>query len=410
MSSQKLEFEGGKGAKLAARLDLPNGAINAYAIFAHCFTCSKDLNATKRISAGLAAKGIAVLRFDFTGLGSSEGEFASTNFSSNISDLLRAADMLRKDFEAPSLLIGHSLGGAAVLVAGGQIPEVKGVVTIGAPSDANHVTHNFAADIEAIAKEGKAEVSLGGRKFTIEKQFLDDLAASSVKDHVASLKKPLLVFHSPVDQTVGIENAADIFTAAKHPKSFVSLDHADHLLTDEADAKFVASTISAWSERYLPSNVNAGAIESENDVTVSESGLGKFQNKVMAAGHHLFADEPKSYGGTETGPSPYDFVSIGLGACTNMTLRMYADRKGWDIGNVIVVVDHVKIHAKDCATCADDTKSGAGKIDQFHRKITVKSGLETEMMQKLLEIADKCPVHKTLHSNAQVTTSIISAE
>lgn len=408
MTSQRLEFEGGQGARLAARLDTPDGPINGYAIFAHCFTCSKDLNATKRISAGLAEKGIAVLRFDFTGLGSSKGEFASTNFSSNISDLLRAAAMLRENFEAPSLLIGHSLGGAAVLVAGGQIPEVKGVVTIGAPADANHVTHNFAADLSAIASDGKAEVSLGGRKFTIEKQFLDDLAESSVKDHVAALKKPLLVFHSPIDQTVGVENAAAIFTAAKHPKSFISLDQADHLLTGEADARFVASTIAAWSERYLAENAAHEDAQNETGVIVSETGLGKFQNTVASGNHRLFADEPKAYGGTDSGPSPYDFVSIGLGACTNMTLRMYADRKGWDIGKVSVEVDHAKIHAQDCVSCSEDTKASVNKIDQFNRKITVKPGLDGEMMEKLLEIADKCPVHKTLHANAEVTTSIIS--
>lgn len=408
MTSQRLEFEGGHGAILAARLDVPDGTVRAYAIFAHCFTCSKDLNATKRISEGLAQKGIAVLRFDFTGLGSSEGEFASTNFSSNISDLLRAANMLRQDFEAPKLLIGHSLGGAAILVAAGQIPEVKGVVTIGAPADANHVTHNFAADLKTIASDGKAEVTLGGRKFTIEKQFLDDLAGSSVNEHVAALKKPLLVFHSPVDQTVGIENAAEIFTAAKHPKSFVSLDTADHLLTSEADAQFVASTIAAWSERYLSGKEEKKGDENLKGITVSETGFGKYQNAVTAGAHHLMADEPKSFGGTDTGPSPYDFVSIGLGACTNMTLRMYAERKGWDIGKVRVVVDHVKIHAEDCISCNEDLKSSTGKIDQFHRKIIVKPGLDSDVMEKLLEIADKCPVHKTLHSKSDVTTSIIS--
>jgi len=409
MPVNKLEFEGGNGALLAARLDMPLGKPRAYAIFAHCFTCSKDLNATKRIAGALAANGIAVLRFDFTGLGSSQGEFASTNFSTNIADLLRAAELLRRDFEAPSLLIGHSLGGAAVLVAGGQIPEVKAVVTIGAPADANHVVHNFSADLDKITEDGKAEVSLGGRKFTIEKQFLEDLAESAVREQVAGLKKPLLVFHSPLDQTVGIENAAEIFTAAKHPKSFVSLDKADHLLTDAKDAEFVATTIAAWATRYLPTAV-IDEIHDENEgVNVRETGKGRFQNEVVSGPHHLLADEPVSFGGTNTGPSPYDFLSIALGACTAMTLRMYSERKKWDIGLVSVVVNHNKIHAEDCASCDEAAQQGGGKIDRFYRQITVKPGLDEETMQKLLEIADKCPVHKTLHQVSTVETSI-SAE
>lgn len=407
MVSKRIEFEGGNGARLAARLDLPDGAIRGYALFAHCFTCSKDLNASRRISQNLALNGIAVLRFDFTGLGSSDGEFASTNFSTNIADLLRAAEVLRDDYEAPSILIGHSLGGAAVLVAGSRIPEVRAVVTIGAPADANHVTHNFAADLETIAKTGKAEVELGGRKFTIEKQFLDDLAGSSVSDQVEKLKKPLLIFHSPIDQTVGIENAARIFAAAKHPKSFISLDKADHLLNNSEDAEFVASTIAAWSGKYLPKKPET-EMEHHGDINVSETGNGKFQNMVVAGSHRLFADEPKSFGGNDTGPSPYDFLSIGLGACTTMTLRMYAERKGWDIGKVSVSVSHDKIHARDCAECDEETRLGNGKLDKFHRAISVRPDLDADMMEKLLEIADKCPVHKTLHSVSTVTTSISS--
>jgi putative redox protein len=412
MSTGKLEFEGGNGALLAARLDLPElmstGRPRAYAIFAHCFTCSKDLNATRRISAALAAKGIAVLRFDFTGLGSSEGEFASTNFSTNIADLLRAADLLRRDYEAPSLLIGHSLGGAAVLVAAGQIPELKGVVTIGAPADANHVIHNFAANLEHIKSDGKADVSLGGRKFTIQKQFLDDLAGSAVKDHVAKLKKPLLIFHSPLDQTVGIENAAEIFGAAKHPKSFISLDKADHLVTSPSDADFIGSTIAAWSARYFPAADTERQETSNEGIVIRETGYGKFQNAVRAGKHNLLADEPAGFGGTDTGPSPYDFLSIALGACTTMTLRMYSDRKQWDIGQVSVTVDHDKVHATDCADCDEATRHKDAKIDRFHRQITVRSGLDNETMQKLLEIADKCPVHRTLHQVSSVETSITS--
>jgi len=408
METVRLEFDGGQGAKLAARLDLPNEPPRAYALFAHCFTCSKDLNATRRIAAALSAKGIAVLRFDFTGLGSSQGEFASTNFSSNIADLVRAAAHLRDNYQAPSLLIGHSLGGAAVLAAAREIPEVKAVATIGAPADAGHVIHNFSADLDRIKTDGKAEVSLGGRQFTIEKQFLDDLEQSSLKECIAGLKRALLILHSPVDQTVGIDNASEIFMAARHPKSFISLDHADHLLTGDEDARFVANTIAAWSERYV------GAVKADGDaaagehtgVTVSETGNGKFQNLVRAGSHRFFADEPKPYGGTDTGPSPYDFLSIALGACTTMTLRMYADHKNYDIGRFSVAIDHEKIHAKDCMDCSEEVRSSPGKIDRFHRRITVAEDIDAEMQAKLLTIADKCPVHKTLHSVAAVTTEL----
>ncbi|WP_075995859.1 bifunctional alpha/beta hydrolase/OsmC family protein [Salaquimonas pukyongi] len=406
MESLRLEFAGASGATLAARLDLPLGPVSAYALFAHCFTCSKDLNATRRISASLAAEGIAVLRFDFTGLGKSGGEFASTNFSSNVADLVSAADFLRERYAAPSILIGHSLGGAAVLVAASSIPETEAVVTIGAPADAAHVTHNFAANLEKIETEGSAEVSLGGRKFTIQKQFLEDVSASSVQKHVKALKKPLLIFHSPIDQTVGIENAGDIFMAAKHPKSFVSLDTADHLLTRPDDAEFVASTIAAWAQRYVPQTPSAGETVDEAGITVTETGVGKFQNLVQSGRHHMFADEPKSYGGDDTGPSPYDYVAIGLAACTSMTLKMYADRKGWDISPVSVSVDHAKIHAVDCETCSEERKEEGGKIDRFHRTITLKPGIDEERVEALLVIADKCPVHRTLHASSEITTAL----
>ncbi len=408
MRSRKLEFDGENGAKLAARLDLPQGKPRAFALFAHCFTCSKDLNATRRIAVGLAEKGIAVLRFDFTGLGSSEGEFASTNFSSNVADLLRACEMLRKDFEAPSLMIGHSLGGAAVLVAAGQVPEVRGVVTIGAPADASHVLHSFAAKVETIETEGKAEVHLAGRAFTIEKQFLDDLSATSVKQHISALKKPLLVFHSPIDQIVGIENAAEIFMAAKHPKSFISLDHADHLLSKDEDARFVAAAIAAWSERYLPQIENETETEQHQAAIISETGASKFQNTVMVGKHHLMADEPVSFGGANSGLSPYDFLSAGLGACTNMTLRMYVERKKWDVGLIEVEVSHEKIHAADCLECSQELKDSNARIDIFHRKISVKAGLDREIVDRLAEIADKCPVHKTLHGQSRITTTVVT--
>lgn len=405
IQTKRVDFKGSQGGILSASLDLPTGTPRAYAILAHCFTCSKNFNATRRISASLAKLGIAVLRFDFTGLGSSQGDFASTNFSSNVTDLIVAADFLRQNYAAPSLLVGHSLGGAAVIVAASKIDEVKAVVTVGAPSNANHVTHNFMADLKKIAKEGKAEVVLGGRKFTIEKQFLEDLSNSTVESNTATLKRPLLVLHSPIDQTVGIENAQNIFIAAKHPKSFVSLDNADHLLSKASDAEFVADTISAWSSRYLP-QLDESYEEIIEGVMIAETGKGKFHNIAKARRHALIADEPLSYGGTDEGPSPYDYLSIALGACTTMTLRMYVERKGWDVGKLSVEIDHEKIHAVDCQNCDEATKPSSTRIDKFHRNIKVSAEIDEDIRAKLLEIADKCPVHKTLHSTTLVTSSI----
>ncbi len=314
-NTQRLQFAGHSGATLAARLDLPNGPLRAYALFAHCFTCSKDLAAARHIAAELAREGIAVLRFDFTGLGSSEGEFASTNFSSNIADLLSAADYLRDHFLAPSLLIGHSLGGAAVLAVAKNIPEVRAVVTIGAPADVAHVLKNFGTNLEEIEERGAAEIDLAGRKFLVRKQFVEDARAQSIKDAVASLKKPLLILHAPLDQSVGIENATEIFLAAKHPKSFVSLDKADHLLSNQEDAAFAGRIISGWLTRYLAPDTPQGTGPIEH-VRVTETGGSRFQNAVQAGSHRLFADEPENVGGLDSGPSPYDFLSIALGACS----------------------------------------------------------------------------------------------
>lgn len=404
VTTQRLDFEGSQGSKLSARLDVPDTNIRAYAIFAHCFTCSKDLHATRRISTELAKTGIAVLRFDFTGLGNSQGDFASTNFSSNREDLIIAANHLRDNFEAPSLLIGHSLGGAAVLSVAGEIPEVKAVTTIGAPAEAEHVVANFGAKLDEINDQGEAQVNLAGREFSIRRQFLEDLASNDVLEKVGKLHKALLVLHSPIDQTVGVENATKIFVAAKHPKSFVSLDNADHLISKDEDADFAAKVISAWSQKYISDVTQTGEDERSQDAVVTETGLGKFQNGIYANGHHLMADEPVSVGGLDSGPSPYDLLSASLGACTSMTLRMYADFKKLDVGRISVTVDHSKIHAKDCAECTDDERSGGGKIDIFNRTIQV-AGLEDEALKaKLVEIADKCPVHKTLEKGAKVNT------
>ena len=405
-SVQKLEFPGHSGETLSARLDLPTGPVRAYALFAHCFTCSKDILAARRISAHLSRQGIAVLRFDFTGLGSSAGEFASTNFSSNTQDLVRAADFLRKNYEAPSILIGHSLGGAAVLAAAADIDEVKAVVTIGAPSDVEHVLHNFEADLSNIETSGSANVSLQGRTFRIEKHFIEDARAASLSEKIANLRKPLLVLHSPIDRIVGIENAAAIFKAARHPKSFVSLDQADHLLSKSSDAEYAGSVIAGWANRYMAKD-KASAAETIEDVRVGETGQGKFQQTVLAGKHRFFADEPETYGGLDTGPSPYDLMSAALGACTSMTLRMYADRKGLELGQISVTVSHGKVHAADCQECSEALQSKGGRIDRFERQIHIDGGAPADLHAKILEIADKCPVHRTLEAASAIATKIV---
>ena len=407
MSTQvlKLEFSGHSGANLAARLDLPSGPVRAYALFAHCFTCTKDILAARRIATELARTGIAVLRFDFTGLGSSAGEFASTNFTSNVADLVSAADFLRDNYAAPAILIGHSLGGAAVLAVAAKIPEARAVVTIGAPADTGHVIHNFGSDIERIEAEGEAEVSLAGRPFRIRKQFLDDVRRTRLVEAVAAMKKPLLVLHSPVDQTVGVENAGEIFQAAKHPKSFVSLDRADHLLTRAEDAEFAASVIAGWAARYVDKDVPQGEEPTEH-VRISETREGKFQNTVQAGKHRLFADEPVSVGGLDSGPSPYDYLSVALGACTSMTIRMYADFKKLELGRISVDVSHAKIHSKDCEDCTQDEQARGGKIDQFERVISIEGDIPEELRDKIVEIAGKCPVHRTLESTSKVKTIV----
>ena len=403
VTSEKIEFEGALGERLAARLDRGPGKPRACALFAHCFTCSKDVFAAARIAGALAERGIAVLRFDFTGLGSSDGEFANTNFSSNVGDLVAAADWLRENHGAPSILIGHSLGGAAVLAAAARIEDAKAVVTIGAPSDPGHVSHLFADVAAKIDSEGEAEVTLAGRPFTIRKQFLDDIASQSLKEAVSKLRKALLIFHAPTDEFVSISNAGEIFGAAKHPKSFVSLDDADHLLTRKDDAVYVADVIAAWAGRYLgAAETTDAAAGEEGAVTVAENGQGRFSQDI-AVGPHLFhADEPPSVGGLNTGPTPYQLLSAALGACTTMTLRMYASHKKIPLERVSVDVRHDKTHAADCEEC----ETREGKIDTFERQITIEGDLDAETRQRLLEIADKCPVHRTLHSEVRIVTSL----
>ena len=405
MKTERLEFTGHDGSKLAARLDLPVGKPAAFALFAHCFTCSKDIPAARRIAQRLASLGIAVLRFDFTGLGHSGGEFANTGFSSNVQDLLQAADYLRETYAAPQLLIGHSLGGAAILAAAGSIPEAKAVVTLGAPSEPEHVLHNFGQHVGDICAQGQADVQLGGRTFTIKREFIDDIAGVSLDKRVAELRKALLVMHAPLDETVGLDNAAHIFQMAKHPKSFVTLDNADHLLSRAEDAEYAAELISAWVQRYIDVSLLPKQMAAPEGITrISETDRNSFTQDVSAGGHHLVADEPTSYGGDYLGPTPYQLVSAGLGACTSMTIRMYANRKQIPLEHIQVDVSHDKIHAEDCSHCEQAT----GKVDRFVRKITLVGDLSAEQRQRLLEIADRCPVHRTLEGEIDILTQLSS--
>ncbi len=402
MSHGKITFTGHAGTPLAARLDMPSGQLRATAIFAHCFTCSKDIPAARRIAQRLASMGIAVLRFDFTGLGHSKGEFENTNFTSNIDDLVNAAAYLTKHESPPALLIGHSLGGAAVLKAAGKIPSVKAVVTIGAPADPGHVVHNFGSSLAEIEKNGAATVELAGRPFTITQDFLSDVSETNLIPAIAGLKRALLVLHSPTDQTVGIENAAQIFTAAKHPKSFVTLDNTDHLITDKEDAEYAAEVIAAWSARYLGIRQSAAPIGApEGIVRSTEADPDGFLQDITAGPlHHTLADEPTTYGGTNKGMTPYQFLSAGLAACTSMTIRMYARRKSWPLEKIHVDVTHNKVHAQDCETC----QATEGKVDEFIREIHLSGPLDNTQKQRLLEIADKCPVHRTFEHEIEVKT------
>ncbi len=404
MATERITFAGHSGAQLAARLDLPEGPHLATALFAHCFTCGKDVVAARRIAARLAAMGFAVLRFDFTGLGQSEGDFAETGFASNVADLVAAADYLSGRDMAPGLLIGHSLGGAAVLKAAREIASARAVVTIGAPFDPDHVTHNFAGALDRIEAEGAAEVDLGGRPVRVGHSLIRDVAAENLAPAIAGLKRALLIMHAPRDKIVGIDNATEIFKAAKHPKSFVTLDDADHLISRAADADYAAEVIAAWATRYLDLKAPApppGA--PEGIVRVSEADPDGFlQNVQSGPHHHALADEPETYGGTNRGMSPYGFLAAGLGACTSMTIRMYARRKGWPLTHVRVEVRHNKVHAQDA-------EAGGDRIDLFRRDITLEGDLDEDQRDRLLQIADKCPVHRTLEKGAKVETRLVQA-
>ena len=406
----KFEFDNADGETLSGSLEIPeDGRSRGVALFAHCFSCGKNVLAASRVSRDLKDRGFTVLRFDFTGLGESEGDFADTNFSTNVEDLRSAIEAMRQQNMAPQILIGHSLGGAAVLYIADEIEEVKLVATIGAPSEAKHVVHLFDEPaLQKIEATGKAEVSLGGRPFTIKKQFLDDVTETSVLKKLSSSRKPLLICHSPIDSIVGIENAEKIYHAAKHPKSFVSLDGADHLLSNKDDAEFVASVIASWASRYLglfEDKAQQTSLTSQDEqiagVTVTERNK-VFTQDIAAGSHRLVADEPESAGGDNLGATPYDLLLSALGACTSMTLRMYANRKGLDVDHIEVKLTHDRIDGENCKT-GDDQST---KVDQIRRLIRIDGDLTDAQRKRMLEIADKCPIHRTLQNQKQIISEL----
>jgi uncharacterized OsmC-like protein/alpha-beta hydrolase superfamily lysophospholipase len=416
--SSTCRFVNERGEQLAARLEEPDGDVHATAVFAHCFTCSKDLRAARRVARALADRGIAVLSFDFAGLGSSEGDFAASTFSSDVDDLVAAAAHLTETLRAPQLLVGHSLGGAAVLAAAARLDEVQAVATIAAPADVAHVTELFTDDLDTIRERGEAEVRLAGRPFTIRASFVDDLVDQHLTDTVAGLDVALLLLHAPLDGTVGVDNARVLFEAARHPKSFVSLADADHLLTDEADARYAAAVIAAWATRYLdgvplepepgdattpaPMPRGPGAYDDARAVAVTTDGLAA---RVRTRGFLLQADEPARSGGTETGPTPYDYLGAALATCTSMTLRMYADRAGLPLERVETEVTFDRVHADDCAEC----EHREGRIELFRRQLRLTGDLDGAAREKLLSIAHRCPVHRTLEGHVEIHTRLDDA-
>ena len=401
MKTIKLKFPNQSGEQLSAKLELPTDRrVRAYAIFAHCFTCSKNLIAVTHISRGLTSKGIAVLRFDFTGLGESEGEFEDTNFSSNVQDLIVAAEYLEENYGPAKMLVGHSLGGAAVLMAAAKLKNIEAITTIGAPSDPVHVKHLFQESINEIKEKGEATVSLGGRPFTIKKQFVDDLAEYEKSDVIKTLKKPLLIMHSPQDDTVDVSNAEKIYTSAMHPKSFISLDGADHLLSKSEDAQYAGEVIAAWAARYV-SFEEVRALETDEQVVVRNEAHRGLQTEIMANGHFILADEPKDVGGTNLGGTPYDLLVSSLGACTAMTIRMYAKHKKWPLDEVKVHLSREKRHSEDAEDLGEHSK-----IEVIDRYVELSGDLTEEQRKRILEIADKCPVHKTLTNGLTVHTKL----
>lgn len=402
MHSQTIKFSNSEGTELSGKLEMPvDGKPSYYAIFAHCFTCSKDLKAVRNITLALAQKGFGVLRFDFTGLGQSAGDFADTNFTSNVNDIASAAAYLEEHFEAPSLLIGHSFGGTAVLMAGSQLDSVKAIATVGAPCEPEHVLHLLKEDIHKIREEGKATVKLAGRNFDIKSQFVEDLENQGMTKILKEMRgKALLVMHSPQDDTVEVQNARNIYESAHHPKSFISLDGADHLLTKSEDSVYVGNIVAGWVQRYLPP-VEREKLSSDAQV-LAKLDEGPFLTEILAGNHHLIADEPKNIGGSDLGPSPYELLTSGLGACTAMTIKMYVDRKGWPLEEVKVHLNYDNNYVEDCMNCETEDR----KIGRFERVVEVKGDLDEKQKARILAIANKCPVHKTLEQGVTIDTRL----
>lgn len=402
--AKRFELTGSDGQTLSARIHLPATEPMAWAVFAHCFTCSKDSRAARFISSALADRGIATLRFDFTGLGDSEGEFGATTFSHNVADIVAAADALRETYRAPALLIGHSLGGSAVLAAAREIPEPVGVATIGAPFDPEHVAQLFGSSLEEIESTGEAVVDLGGRPFKIREKFLEDLRNQCNAERIGDLKKALVLFHSPQDNVVGIENARLIYQAARHPKSFISLDGADHLLARRTDGRYVADVLAAWASRYLPEQPEPEVPEDapQGEVVVEGKTTSLLQ-KIRARNHVFSSDEPLDKGGSDLGPNPYDLLLASLGSCTSMTLKMYAGRKEWPLEAVRVTLGHGRVHAEDCRNC----ESKSGMIDVIEKKIELEGDLSDEQRERLLEISARCPVHRTLINEINIRSELV---
>jgi uncharacterized OsmC-like protein/alpha/beta superfamily hydrolase len=403
MQNIKVQFENAEGRQLSGTLDLPKTPVTDYALFAHCFTCTHNLKSATNISRALTDAGIAVLRFDFTGLGRSEGEFADTNFSSNVADLLAAVRFLEAEYAAPSILVGHSLGGTAVLQAAASVPSAVAVATIGSPADPAHVARLFGNARDELESSGQADVNIGGRPFTVKKQFLDDLEQHDLYASVGKLRKALLIMHAPLDEIVEIDNAAELYAAAKHPKSFASLDKADHLLSDSADSRYAGRLLAAWASRYLPErDTRDDSLHAEHGSVVARTWADGFYTEVAAGDHALVADEPASVGGSNRGPSPYELLSAALATCTTMTVKMYAGFKEIALDAVTVKVTHRKMHAEACADC----ESEDGRIDEFRRELTFEGELDEAQRQRMLEIADRCPVHQTLHGEVKVRTTL----
>jgi putative redox protein len=405
MKQQKVTFPNADGNNLAAILNLPEDEKPiAFALFAHCFTCTKNIAAAANIARALSRQRIAVLRFDFTGLGESMGEFAETTFSSQISDLAAAARFLEENHEGPKILVGHSLGGTAVLHAAAKITSTKAVVTIAAPCHPGHIAGLLEDSREDIERDGEATVLIAGRPFTIRKEFIDDIEAQNPREVIRRLDAALLVMHSPRDRIVGIDNAADIYEAARHPKSFISLDPADHLLSRKEDSRYAGDMIAAWSRRYLEIYEKEAVPfpEATDNRVIVRTGTEGFRTEMFARGQALVADEPESLGGTGQGPTPYDYLLAALGSCTSMTVQMYARRKKWPLQAAVVRLDHRKIHAEDCAHCEEPGR----RIDRFERELDLIGPLSEEQRQRLLEIAEKCPVHRTLKAEPVIETRL----